>query len=344
MSRIRTLAIVLAAACGNSNRTDTSSAPPIGKILAALLGAADQASSPWRGASIERAGFAGPRSGAAGGAQSIDAPAFGAEELKTGEHTWMLASQRLERTGDDRDIVIGVVADAAGDASQTIASLGRLRAALETAKPDLVITLGGMGATTDELKATLGTLSDRASWPLVALPGDLEAMTAQVDAIAALRTRGDVVLDGRSVRWIAVGGAMIGTIPGAGAVERLAAGAQGCQWQAGDVTRVTTEVSGATGLRIVAMAEAPREIIDGEAAGELALAPGKALPVDIVLHGPLTPAPSPAHSGSRDGAGYGLSPGTADATVRLPAAHKPSAGILVVRGATWSWRPVVDGS
>ncbi len=310
-------------ACGSGGDSAKPSAPPIGKLVAALLTAADTTSAPWRCA-------------------AIDAPGFGAEELKTGERAWRVASQRLERVDTDNEVVIGVVADAGGAAPRTVAALGRIRAALDTAKADIVLTLGGMGTTTDELQATIGTLSDHASWPVVALPGDLEPMTAHVSAIAALRTRGDVVLDGRSVRWIDLGIATIGTVPGAGAIERLTAGAEGCAWQAEDVIKVTTELSARAGIRIVASAEAPRQMIDGEAGGELALVPTKALPTEISLHGPLSPSPTAPRTGTRDGAGIGLSPGTADATPRMPSAHRPSAGVLVIRGTSWSWRTVID--
>lgn len=313
-------------ACGGGSTPEKPTAPPIGKLVGALLAASDGATAPWRCA-------------------ATDVPALPDEELKTGERTWRTTAQLLGRTddtGNDKEIVIGVVADAGGAAPRTVAALGRLRAALDTAKPDLVLTLGGMGTNFDELQATLGTLSDRATWPLVALPGDLEPMSAHAGAIAALRKRGDVVLDGRNVRWIDLGGAAIGTIPGAGAIERLAAGADGCAWTAEDIAKVTRELTQKAGVRIVASAEAPRAMIDGEAGGELALVPSKALPVEIALHGPLEPAPTPARTGARDGAAIGLSPGTADATARLPRTHHPAAGVLVVRGAAWSWRPLVD--
>lgn len=311
-------------ACGGRDDSTPASAPPIGKVLAALVVTADQTTTPWRCA-------------------ALDVPSAADAELKTGERTWKIVGHALRRTSDDNEIVIGVVADAGGATPRTIAALGRIRAALDTAKADVVLTLGGMGATTDELAATLGTLSDRAAWPLVALPGDLEPMPAHLGALAALRTRGDVVLDGRSTRWIELGAAAtIGTVPGAGAIERLAAGAEGCAWTADDVVTVTKALSVRPGVTIVASAEAPRQTIAGEAAGELALVATKTVPIDVALHAPLTPQPSPARSGGRDGTGVALSPGTADATARLPGAHRPSAGVLVVRGGTWSWRPIID--
>jgi len=324
MRALATVLVLALPACGSA-KTDTPSAPPLGAIVSALLGAADHATAPWRCA-------------------AIDAPGAPEEKLEAGNASWTLANHTLARAGGDGPVVIGVIADAAGAGPRTIAALGRLRAALEAERPDLVIALGGMGATSEELQATLGTLSDKAPWPVVALPGDLEPTTAHVSAVAALRKRGDLVLDGRSVRWIEVPGATIGTIPGAGAIERLAAGADGCGWEAADVTRIPTALTGKPGLRIVASAESPRTRVEGEAAGVLALTPAKTLPIDLTLHGPVAPAPTPARSGARDGSGVALSPGTADGTSRLPAAHRPSAGVLVVRGATWTWRTLIDAS
>lgn len=324
-SRAGLTLVVALAACGGGgqDKPPPPSVPPIGKLVGALLAASDTARLPWRCA-------------------ATDVPTLPDEDVTTGDRGWLVRAQLLKRSNADPEVVIGVIADAGGAAPRTIATLGRLRAAFDAAKADLVLALGGMGTTSEELQATLGTLSDRASWPVVALPGDLEPMTAHLAAVSALRKRGDIVLDGRRVRWIDLGAAMIGTVPGAGALERLAAGADGCSWQAEDVVKVATEITGKPGVRIVASAEAPRETIGGEAAGELALAPSKALPIEIALHGPLEPRPTPARHGGRDGAGIGLSPGTSDATPRLPGAHQPAAGVLIVRGTSWSWKPIVD--
>jgi len=245
----------------------------------------------------------------------------------------------LRRTDSDDTLAIGVVADAANASPRTIAALARLRGELEKSAPDLVLTLGGMGATRTELEATLGTLGERAAWPVVALPGDLEPATEHAAAIAALRKRGVNVLDGRLVRWIELPGATIATLPGAGARERLGAADEGCQWRAEDVAALYAELTGRPGMRIMASSEAPRTTVDGEPAGELGLVPPQ--PIEVALHGPVSSLPSPTRSGSRDGARTVLSPGTADAVRRLPDAHTPSAGLLVLHAGTWSWRAVV---
>lgn len=292
-------------------------------MLAALFASADATAAPWRCA-------------------AADTPALKDEQLVIGDGTWQLGGHALKRSDPDPEIVIGVVADAAGAAPRTIAALGRLRAAFDAAKPDLVLALGGMGATQEELVATLGTLGDRASWPVVALPGDLEPVSAYLGALAALRQRGDTVLDARSVRWIELPGVTIGTLPGAGASERLVAGSDGCSWRAEDIAALYSELTARSGLRIVATAEAPRVQVAGEPAGELALVPSRAQPIELVLHGPVEPTPSRARTGGRDGANVLLTPGTADATPRLPRAHEPASGVLVVRGTAWAWRPLVD--
>lgn len=314
-SRRAALGIVAAlAACGH--KSERGGAPKGGAILTALFKASEEVKQPWR-------------------CSALDVPALPDEDLG---HGWTTHEHTLARTDDG--LVVGVIADAGGSAPNTLAALGRLRAQLDAAKPDLVLALGGNGNDDKELVATLGALGDRASWPIVSLPGDLESETDHQRALATLRKRGDVVLDGRQVRFIESGGVTIGTIPGAGARERLVAGGDGCGWTSGDVATLYAAVTAKSGVRIIASAEAPRRMVGGEPTGELALAPTE--DIEVLLHGPVVPAPSAAASGGRDGAKVVLTPGTADATTRLPGPHTPSAGILSVRGQSWTWKPLVD--
>jgi len=195
---------------------------------------------------------------------------------------------------------------------------------------------------------------------VVALPGDLEPAKAHGEAITTLRKRGDHVVDGRLARWIEVHGGpagehgvTVGIVPGGGARERLVAGTEGCGYAAADIAAIVGELTRRSGLRILASAEAPRGLDGpvgrrgdrgGEATGELALM--AAQPVDLAVHGPsgAVGAASTAATGGRDGAKVRLTPGTADATTRLPDAHLASAGVLVIRGASWTWKPLVDSS
>jgi hypothetical protein len=307
-------AAAAAAACGSHAKPQPGAA--IAHGVEAALGAADRARSPWRCA-------------------ALDTPALAGDTLDG----WKLDGHAMRREADG-DVSIGVVADAGGAAPATLAALGRLRGRFDEAHVSLVLALGGMGATQSELEATLGVLADRATYPVVAIPGDLEPIPAHTAAVAALRKRGDHVVDGRLARFIELRGAAIGVIPGAGAQSRLVAGADGCGFARSDVEHVFAELAGRPGLRIAASAEAPRE---GDS-GEPGLVPAPAAALDLELHGPTHAAPSAARDGGRDGRATPLSPGTSDATTRLPEPHRSSAGVLAIHGATWTWRPLVDST
>lgn len=300
--RLATVAAVALLACRGHHEEGP---PALGKALDALLGAADGAHAPWR-------------------CSALDAPALARQQ--TGD--WTLEEHTLSTK--KLDLKIAVFADAGGSAPATIAALARMRQKLDGI--DLVVTLGGMGTTKSELEATLGTVAGKE--PLVVLPGDLEDEGAQQAALATLRARGTIVVDGRQARWITGDGFAFATIPGAGATERLVAGLEGCAWRAADVAKIYDELAARPGLRIALSAEAPRT---GHT-GELALVPPGA--IDLIVHG--AGALTPARQGTRDGKQADLSPGTADASPRLPVTRAASAGLLVIRGSTWSWRPLLD--
>ena len=88
------------------------------------------------------------------------------------------------------------------------------------------------------------------------MPGDLESVPALTAAIAALRLRGDPVVDGRLARWIEVAGVTIATIPGVSDRARLVAGDDGCTYRPEDVEHVLAELTDRPGLRIAATADA----------------------------------------------------------------------------------------
>jgi hypothetical protein len=319
VTRVASWVLVGLAAC--SGRSQVPVGSRIGPSLTAALAAADQAREPWRCA-------------------ASDGPGVADETLTTGAHTWQLGARamKLDASGE---IAIGVIADAAGSAPETLAALGRLRAKL--AHVDLVLSLGGMGATRAELEATFAALTDRATWPLVALPGDLESVPAQTEAIAAARKRGAPVIDGRLVGRIELPAATIALVPGAGAASRLAAGSDGCSYRTDDVTAAFADLTPRAGLRVLASAEAPRQTERDESTGELAMTVGAGQQIDLSLHGPTSSAPTPACSGHRDGAAVPLSPGSSDATPRLPGPRRSStAGILTLHGNAWTWQPIED--
>jgi hypothetical protein len=314
------LALALAIIASCRGRRQALTASQVATAVTAVLGAADHTRAPWR-------------------CTAGDLPAVPDQQLPGG---WKLHGHTLAFATADPTAAttLAVIADAGGAAPPTVAALGALRAKLAEARPALVVALGGMGTTQPELEATLGALADvrSADVPVLVLPGDLEAMPAYAGALAALRARGSSLIDGRLVRWVELPAATIATVPGAGATARLVSGVDGCAWTSAEVSAIYAELAAHPGVRIAASSEAPRTT-SGEASGELALVP-TAAQVDIAVHGPTSPAPTPARSGTRDGRAAALTPGTADATTRLPDPHVPSAGLLVVRSNSWSWRPV----
>jgi len=311
----RVVALCLAFACGGSPPA-TQVGTRVGPALTAALGAFDEARAP---------------------IQCATGGKLTEETLKLGR-TWKLAGTVVTADGTG-PVTIGVIADAGGAAAPTLAALGRLQRQLGDA--DVILALGGMGGTQQELEATLGTLAEKGL--VIAIAGDLEPAPALTQAIAKLRARNKAVLDGRHARTLELPGATIGTLPGSRSPTRLVAGPDGCGYTAANVSSLLGELTTRPGLRILATAEAPRTTIDGEATGELAVTPGALTEIDVVLHGPVTEAASTAKAGTRDGGAIALTPGSSDATTRLPdASRKPTAGFLTIDGANWKWRPIFD--
>ena len=308
--------LVVVAACGSAKPPPTA-AERIGPAIAAALAAADHTRAPWR-------------------CTAADLPALDVPPIPS----WTANAHGLEHTGDD--LVLGVIADAGGAGPKTLAALGRLREKIDASHADAIVALGGMGSNEHDLEATLGVLaaprSGKPAAPVIALPGDLEAETAEAAAIVALRAHGAIVVDGRLARWIGAGSAAtLATVPGAATPVDAA---DGCAWTAADVSRIYAELAAKSGLRVALIAGAPREQHAGEASGELALVPEPA--IDLIVHGPARPEPSPEAHGGRDGARLYISPGTSDASPRLPETKPPAAGILAIRGEAWTWTPLVD--
>jgi hypothetical protein len=311
---VRVAAIVVTvAACGGAK--PPPAAERIGAALEAAFAAADHVRAPWRCAAADL--------------PDPDLPAIPG---------WHAEARGLARGSDE--LVVGVIADAGGAAPKTLAALGRLREKIDAAHADAIVALGGMGETEHDLEATLGVLAasraGKPAVPLLALPGDLESMTAEVAAIATLRAHGAIVLDGRLVRRLGASGATLEAVPGASAPID----ADGCAWTPADVARNYDELAAGSGLRVALVAGAPREEHASEVVGELALVPDAA--IDVVVHGPAWPEPSPARNGGRDGARVALSPGTSDASPRLPETRAPAAGVLAIHGQAWTWTPLVD--
>jgi hypothetical protein len=310
-------ALVASAACRSP---EPSAGARTGSVLAALLAAADSARAPWRCAA--------------------DVPPLADTTFTLGEHHWHAHGNVLHLDDDAHRAAIGVVANAGGASPSTLAAIGRVRARFDHDGVALVLALGGMGTTQAELEAGLRALADRASFPVVALPGDLEAVPALIAALATLQARGMRVVDGRLATAIELPTATIATLPGAGAKARLVAGVEGCAWRTADVAHVFQRQASRAGLRIVATSEAPRKQVAGEPSGELALLAPRGS-IDVVVHGSSRAGSRPSQ-GHRDGVAASLSPGSVDASSTDDGPHTATAGVLVIEGDAWSWQPVID--
>jgi hypothetical protein len=311
------LAALLLVACRGGGSAPAGVGSAVGSALPAAHAAAER--TPWRCA--------------AGDAEALpdEALAIGARRWRLGGHTLTLPPAAAA------GVVIGVVADGGGPQPATAAALRGLRDALGAA--DVVIALGGMAGDQAGLEATLGALAEGAPWPVVALPGDLEAVPALTAATAALRARGVLALDGRRLRWLRGDGVAVATLPGVAAPSELVAGEGGCVYLAEDLPPLLAELGRAPGLRVLAAATAPRAADATTATGDLTL--GRALAavsVDLVLA--PGPAATPDVSGDRDGGRRLLSPGPCDATPRLAGPPAPRAGLLTLRDGRWRWTTV----
>ena len=211
---------------------------------------------------------------------------------------------------------------------------------LDDGSADLVLALGGMGTTQAELEATLGALADKRAGrssrcPAISRPRPRIARrdrgAAQAGATSCRRPAGRA---GSSAR-----GATIATIPGAtGATERLVAGRGRLRVAGSAMSRcVYTELAGDhRGTHRARGRGPPRE---GAATGELALVPHR--PIDVVVHGAgaLTPARVRAAATARTPRSR---PGPRTRRLGCPRHAHPAAGLLVIRGTTWTWKPLVD--
>lgn len=236
----------------------------------------------------------------------------------------------------------------------TLAAVGQargaavdLRADLRAASVDVVLALGGMGASAAELKLALAALVDP-SWLVVALPGDREAWPAHAAAIAELAAGGAAIVDGASLRVVDGGAAVVATLPGEPWAERLGAGVEGCAHDAADIAAalaLLAEVA-ADRPRVLVTPPAPQggasDVAPGGLhAGEPALGQAvAAAQVDLVIHGPVDGTPAPAGN-VRRGTPVALAAGSLDPVPRRdPDGRTLATGALlaVVDGRSASWR------
>jgi hypothetical protein len=252
----------------------------------------------------------------------------------------------------DGSVRIGVVADARGATPATLAALAAIRDEFTRAGVDVVVTAGGMATSDADLGQALDALAG--AWPVIAVPGDREAVPALRRAVAASNGR---VVDGSAAVFV-IGGLALATIGGAPAAARLAAGAEGCTRDRADLDAVLGRLRAATPsghrpARVLIAATAPRghgddasdRSRDGVHVGELDLAGGLVdQPIDLVVHPEVTDGPVAGHVAlGAAPAARAIPAGVAAAAARYDRAgqpRRPTATLLTLDGDQLRWQPV----
>ena len=240
-------------------------------------------------------------------------------------------------------LVVGVVADARGATPATLDNLEAARVAFREARVDLVLTLGGMGATGEELAAVYGALAEGSEAPVVAIPGDREPLFAHREAIASLGARHPVV-DGSAIRAIVAGDTTIATFPGIGEVSQIVAGSEGCYYESGDADMLATWLQRRAGTKVWAGYAPPRQrgstasdLVGGVHIGDPSLGRAmRASEATLALHGLVNEASLGEPSGERildeDAGPIALAPGPVEAMPVLGRRRGASFGAaLIVR-------------
>jgi hypothetical protein len=335
------LALVLAACSTRSPESAGGvSGTAAAKAVIAAMRAAESVRAPWRCARL----------------RSDPAPPAAPDAFDAGGRRWTIAGAALTAEPAGDGVRLGVVADARGDSDAAVAALTRLGTPFADGKVELVVAVGGMGASEDELVRTLEPLG-RGAWPVVAIPGDRESWPALRRAVARLRGAGAPVVDGARVRFVEVGGVVMATLPGMPFRERLAAGDDGCRHDEADVGAVLAALAarspdGKAGRRprVLLSPRAPRTTGDGSDlalggvhAGDVGLAKALAeVPVDLVVHGqvaerPLAPGRAPRGPVVLAAGAVDPAPRFDDRGMRLPA---QAAIVAIDRRGGLAWRPV----
>ena len=261
-----------------------------------------------------------------------------ARTFQAGKRSFAVDGDTLKATPvrGDRELVLGVVADARGNQDDTIANVAAARDAFARAGVELVLVTGGMAESADDLAAVVRPLAD-GSWPVVLIAGDRERADA---AAGAGQTLGDTVVDGAAVRFVQADGAVVATLPGVATDWPLVPGADGCARESGDDVALMAAVDERPGVHLLASWAPPRQpgarasdlTRDGVHAGDRGLATALAAGrVALVVHGMVN-----------DGAVTGPTRGSFAVNAAHP--HALTAGAIDAVPIERSGKPPVTGA
>jgi hypothetical protein len=264
---------------------------------------------------------------------------------------WQINGPVLQPATARTAFIVGFIADAGGATPATEAQLRRAARAFADEQVDVVVSLGGMASDAAQIESVLRVLATGVPYPVVAIPGDLEAIGAHRAAIDVLRRQGLRVIDGSLVRWVHLGIATLATLPGARHQGQLAAGPEGCGFDDNAIEATAQQLGRADGLKILASWAAPRSggSFDENAEVKTGVVGDWALRqamdrhhVDLMVAGePVKVAAEALGNGSSKERSRLLFTGFSDAEPRMPVRGRParpSVLVLHLTRSTWRWQ------
>lgn len=131
--------------------------------------------------------------------------------------------------GEDESTTLAYVADARGAEVETRTAIAILRNGFAEAGVQIVVSLGGLAETSDELEELFSGLVGGSETLLLALPGDRESIPAHRQAVRKMTEAGARVIDGSRYQLVRIGPVLLANMPGIAMRSNLMAGTDGCQ-------------------------------------------------------------------------------------------------------------------
>jgi len=241
--------------------------------------------------------------------------------------------------GGDSTLVLGVIADTRGARAATLKRLEAIRKQFDEAGVELVVSLGGLATNAVDIKAVLASIAQPATRPVLALPGDREAVDQHRQAVAALAKSGANVFDGSLTRFVTSNGVSLGTFPGVAKPSQLIAGPKGCVHTRADADEFAAQLAKKSGVRVWLGYAPPRQIdkdasdvtTEGVHIGERSLTQAvRKSRARVVLHGLVDEAATGSKGASTADKPVILAAGAADSLPSLTRTNKRRTGTALV--------------
>lgn len=263
-----------------------------------------------------------------------------AEPLPAAPAGWQIRGDAWVSAPAHQEAAVVVVGDAGGASEPSLAHLREVAKLAVEHGAEVVVSLGGLATSEDELVAALRALS-APQYLLWAAPGDLEALPAHRAAVERLARDGVRVADASRVRALELGAATLAALPGARQREQLGAGIEGCAFGDGDAEALVRRLAAGSGARVLVSWTAPRPAAPSQALGDLYLRQLlEQHEVALAVAGePTSERAQPDGSGHAGDPLRVLDAGFVDGEPRLPAdGARPQASALLLQLAQARWR------